>query len=252
MSSIKITKKQLLDIIAEETAALVNEGQRPGEISGEDLTAAITLAIDEVFQEYRPDLEATRVAFSNISRSIDAIFKESYAAGARAAELLGAQDFEKEFTPRSGQLTVPGIEESNSRLEQLIREETSALLREVKMEYNLTNPEAFFRDVEMPSPTPDRIAWYKDGSNNGRGRIIVPAPRVPGEVEEQAPIAEYDPGDFVFKDIPGVEVGTFGQDDPATASNAIESVLNQLENEGTISAAVTATGPDADDQGDFL
>jgi hypothetical protein len=69
----------------------VNEGAVPGEISAEDLTAAITLAIDEVFQEHRPNREAAAEAYANIIESIDAIFRESYAASARASKMMGAE-----------------------------------------------------------------------------------------------------------------------------------------------------------------
>jgi len=69
----------------------VNEGAVPGEISAEDLTAAITLAIDEVFQEHRPNREAAAEAYANIMESIDAIFRESYAASVRASKMMGAE-----------------------------------------------------------------------------------------------------------------------------------------------------------------
>lgn len=70
----------------------LEEGARPGEISAEDLTAAITLAIDEVFQERRPSRESAQAAYASIAESIDTIFRESYAASARAAKMMGAED----------------------------------------------------------------------------------------------------------------------------------------------------------------
>jgi hypothetical protein len=69
----------------------LEEGAIPGEISAEDLTAAITLAIDEVFQEHRPNREAAAEAYANIMESIDAIFRESYAASVRASKMMGAE-----------------------------------------------------------------------------------------------------------------------------------------------------------------
>jgi hypothetical protein len=69
----------------------LEEGAVPGEISAEDLTAAITLAIDEVFQEHRPNREAAAEAYDNIMESIDAIFRESYAASVRASKMMGAE-----------------------------------------------------------------------------------------------------------------------------------------------------------------
>lgn len=106
----KINTKYLEKVIKEEAAALLaesnagdaraaemslmhglEEGAVPGEISAEDLTAAITLAIDEVFQEHRPNREAAAEAYANIMESIDAIFRESYAASVRASKMMGAE-----------------------------------------------------------------------------------------------------------------------------------------------------------------
>ena len=86
----KITKNDLANMINEEIFKALNEGQRPGEVSGPDLLASLTLAIDEVFQELRPDKTATEEAFRGLIESLDSIFRESYAASSRAAKMLGA------------------------------------------------------------------------------------------------------------------------------------------------------------------
>ena len=90
----KITKKDLQQIIEEEVRKLIAEGRdvRPGmgaSPSGEDLTAAITVAIAEVFQELRPNQNAAEEAYANIMGSIDEIFRQSYADSARASRMMG-------------------------------------------------------------------------------------------------------------------------------------------------------------------
>ncbi len=85
----KITKTELVNIILEETRAVIKEGARPGEVSPADLTAAITLAIDEVFQELRPNRQAAALAYDSIAESLDTIFSESFSASERASKLLG-------------------------------------------------------------------------------------------------------------------------------------------------------------------
>ena len=87
-NKVKMTKSKLQQIILEETK-LALEGDVPGRISGGDLVAAITLAIDEVFQESRPDHEAAAIAYAQISHSLDEIFKQSYKAAARAGKMMG-------------------------------------------------------------------------------------------------------------------------------------------------------------------
>jgi ribosomal protein L10 len=67
----------------------IEEGAVPGQISGGDLVAAITLAIDEVFQDTRPDHEAAAIAYAQISNSLDEIFRQSYKASARLGKMMG-------------------------------------------------------------------------------------------------------------------------------------------------------------------
>ena len=85
----KMTKSKLQQIILEETKKVVEEGAVPGQISGGDLVAAITLAIDEVFQDTRPDHEAAAIAYAQISNSLDEIFRQSYKASARLGKMMG-------------------------------------------------------------------------------------------------------------------------------------------------------------------
>lgn len=93
----KMTKKALQQIIEEEARKFIAEGRdvRPGmgsSPSGEDLTAAITVAIAEVFQELRPNNIAAEIAYTNIMGSIDEIFRQSYADAARASKMMGGDD----------------------------------------------------------------------------------------------------------------------------------------------------------------
>ena len=85
----KMTKSKLQQIILEEAKKVVEEGAVPGQISGGDLVAAITLAIDEVFQDTRPDHEAAAIAYAQISNSLDEIFRQSYKASARLGKMMG-------------------------------------------------------------------------------------------------------------------------------------------------------------------
>jgi len=87
-----LIQEEAAGLLAAERDSKLLEGAVPGEISAEDLTAAITLAIDEVFQEHRPSRESAQAAYASIAESIDVIFRESYEASARAAKMMGAED----------------------------------------------------------------------------------------------------------------------------------------------------------------
>lgn len=92
-NSMKMSRSKLQTIIEEEALKfLQKEGDIPGRVSGEDLTAAITVAIAEVFQEMRPDHESAAIAYASIMGSIDEIFRQSYRDSARLSKKLGAED----------------------------------------------------------------------------------------------------------------------------------------------------------------
>ena len=109
----KITKN-LENLIRKEAKRMLSEGQRPGEISGADLTAAVTLAIDGVFQDYRPNRRATMEAYEEIRESIDVIFRESYEAASRAASTLGVKSGFDDWPEDDGQ-----SEEENTEIQEI-------------------------------------------------------------------------------------------------------------------------------------
>ena len=86
----KISKKQLQNIINEELRKLI-EGPEMGQISVEDLVAEITITLENLLQELRPDPETAKMAFAQIKDSIDVIFQKSLAGSMKVSGMVGEQ-----------------------------------------------------------------------------------------------------------------------------------------------------------------
>jgi hypothetical protein len=87
----KISKKQLQNIINEELRKLI-EGPEMGQISVEDLVAEITITLENLLQELRPDPETAKMAFAQIKDSIDVIFQKSLAGSMKVSGMVGEQN----------------------------------------------------------------------------------------------------------------------------------------------------------------
>ena len=86
----RISKKQLQKIINEELKKVI-EGPEMGQISVEDLVAEITITLENLLQELRPDPETAEMAFAQIKDSIDVILNKSLAGAMRVSSMIGEQ-----------------------------------------------------------------------------------------------------------------------------------------------------------------
>ena len=86
----KISKKELQQMINEELKKII-EGPQMGQISVEDLVAEITITLENLLQELRPDPETAEMAFAQIKNSIDVILNKSLAGAMRVSGMMGEQ-----------------------------------------------------------------------------------------------------------------------------------------------------------------
>jgi len=83
----KISKKELQNMINEELKKIL-EGPEMGKISVEDLVAEITITLENLLQELRPDPETAEMAFAQIKDSIDVILNKSLAGAMRVSTMI--------------------------------------------------------------------------------------------------------------------------------------------------------------------
>lgn len=88
--SLRISKSKLQQMINEELRKII-EGPEMGQISVEDLVAEITITLENLLQELRPDPETAKMAFAQIKDSIDVILNKSLAGAMRVSSMVGEQ-----------------------------------------------------------------------------------------------------------------------------------------------------------------
>jgi hypothetical protein len=77
-------------MINEELKKII-EGPEMGQISVEDLVAEVTITLENLLQELRPDPETAEMAFAQIKDSIDIILNKSLAGAMRVSSMVGEQ-----------------------------------------------------------------------------------------------------------------------------------------------------------------